>query len=215
MKKWILPLVILCSALLLMGAAQETEKTIENKTLSAISLQYCITSKTFADTDSEEVDYCNTAIDKIYYKESNLRAAKDDKRPVADGGYYSYNRTFDVGVGSGTTDDKLWYITLTFNKETTPKTMFNNTASLIFASAEHGAYLGKDTGEYLQNAIELAVYLLDSDKDTAIEISESEVVFKKALNKDTILIGLDSIELYNAFYKGSIDDYIVYDLRQP
>lgn len=213
MKKKLITLLLLVLAVCVMlGAAAEELKSIYNSSIFLVSSQCWRTSSMLAEND-DEADYVKGAITFIEYRDGEYRTAKDDRRQVVDGGTYSAKKTFDVGTGCGLTDEDLWYITFTFNKNTTTKTILYNTNALVF-STSRVTYLGKDVKEYAQNAEDLTRVLLESKENIAIEVDEKIVLFKKGIGDGKIIVGVNSKEFYDLFYKGTIENYYTIDFEE-
>ncbi len=117
--------------------------------------------------------------------------------------------TFFIGAGMGLDNDELWYITFTFDQSTKTTDLYNNTMALLAACDIIGVKFPEgEEGNQLGNYI--AELLCTADQDVAIEM-QGVVMGVKLLSGGQRLVMIDSVEFYNAFYPGSIENYIVLD----
>lgn len=146
---------------------------------------------------------------KINYNEDDARVGYSGKK-VADGAIYSEYGTFMIGCGAGIEDEDLWYVSFTYEKNADPDVMLYNTYFMMGSSEDFFNALmesGYDEEEQDELMMEILQELLTTKEPIAIETGD--VVFvSKELGSGQRLIVLDSKEMYEEFYKGSIDNYM-------
>ena len=137
----------------------------------------------------------------IIYNPAYVRSGSDGQR-IADGGVTSEEGTFSVGMGAGIDDETMWYVTFTYNTNADREVIIYNTVNMLMAFRAIGA-LGDVESDLI---VDLTDALLSSTESVAYELGDA-VVAVKQLDNGQLLIMVDSLEFYNAFYKGSIANY--------
>ncbi len=143
------------------------------------------------------------ATDMVMINYSETRKSMDGEE-VADGGMTSLGGTFSIGVGSGVDNEELWYATLTFPADIDEQVMEINTLMAVAACQAVGIDFGDDD----EIIYTLAGFLCYSEGDAAVEIGDL-VLATKILSGGQRLVMFDSLDFYNGFYAGSIEDYTV------
>ena len=206
MKKTLVLFVVLT---MLMSVNVKAE-SIENPNLVKWAEEYLSWHLTLmAQDEPVMLEDSMTFSGRINYNEEDARTGYNGKK-AADGGTYSENGTFSLGAGAGLDDDNLWYVSFTYEKNADSDVMLYNTYFMLLSSEDLLDGLsdaGLDNSEAGKFAAKMTQQLLLSEEDMAIQTGNVVAVSKK-LSTGQRLVALETVDFYEEFYKGSIENYI-------
>lgn len=204
MKKTISILAALLVFLSACTAATAENKAIiiDNPTLTEWAIQYTV-QLLLMQKEGNPVEH-DTGNGSILSYEQNIRYGANGER-VLDGGLYSENGIYTLGMGAGVDRDDLWYVTLTFGSNADPKIVANNTRCMICAFEDlDKAFSESDETKAIFE--EILAILTQGNGDVGFEIN-GKLLMRKELGNGLFIVGVDSVTFYNAFYAGSLKDY--------
>ena len=185
--------------------AEEAPETLENPVLTDWSMTFTALQLVFMGKGLPVEFSADTGI--ISYYEKNVRTGSGGER-VADGGTYSENRSYMLGMGAGVEREDLWYITMTYDAGTDMETCYNNTACMLLAFNDIKALWDGGEDEHA-----LAEAILDRlvNQPGSVGIQYGGKVFIRIDRGSRFIVGVDSLEFYEAFYADSLEEYYSFD----
>lgn len=139
----------------------------------------------------------------ISYYEKNIRTGANGER-VADGGAYSKQGTYMLGMGAGVDQEDLWYVTMTFNAGADKDQCANNVFCMLYAFDDLRETLSASENDGL---LQEMINMLVGDNGTFGIQLNGKIIMRKELGNGQVIIGVDSIPFYEAFYAGSLTEY--------
>lgn len=136
---------------------------------------------------------------------------------MADGGFTSSEGSYSLGQGASPEAEDMWYVSFTYTQDTDWQIIVDNTINMVFACAymadvpEDGTPIADgfgETDEERSDTIQsILMVLLASEEAIAVEVGDFVFISKPLGNQ--LLITFDTLAFYNAFYKGSIENYFI------
>ena len=197
----VLALVLAVALLPLSAFAQDEYEFVVNPNLELWSQYYqALHLNMLADGEALSDSILPGA--RILYMENNVRRGSGGER-VIDGGMTSEHGTFTIGMGAGVDDDALWYLSFSYNANADLDVIMYNTLFTLIALEAAELMPELDT-EYLTI---VAQAMINSDEDIAMEVGDL-VLAGKWLGSGQRLVLVNSLPFYDAFYLGTIENYI-------
>ena len=145
-----------------------------------------------------------SATGKIAYDPASMRS-NGAGVSMADGGLLSGEGSYTLGMGASPDHTDMWYVSFTYSADTDTQVIIDNTVNMVFAASVMTDTFGETEDEIMENMNSIVYGLLGSNEDIAVEVGEFVFAAKHLGNQ--LLIMADSLDFYNAFYKGSIANY--------
>lgn len=203
--------LVLFVVLTILMSVNVKAESIENPNLVKWAESYLACHLTLLMQDEPVMlDDSMTFSGKINYDESMIRWGNGSGKEVVDGGVGSAKGTFAIGAGAGLDDDNLWYVSFTYEKNVDSDVMLYNTYFMLLSSEDLLDGLsdaGLDDSETEKIMIQITQQLLMPEEDIAIQTGNMVAVSKKT-DAGQRLIALETVDFYEEFYKGSIENYI-------
>ena len=175
---------------------------IENSTLTEWVKEY--TSLLLLMKENGNAVEMDTGNGIICSYEQDIRFGVNGER-VLDGGIYSENGIYMLGMGAGVDQDDLWYVTLTFGPNVDQQIVTNNTLCMIYAFGDLYR-LFSESEESKDTFVEILDMLTSGNESVGFELN-GKLLMRKELGNGQFIVGVDSVAFYNAFYAGSLENY--------
>ena len=141
----------------------------------------------------------------ISYQDNDIVVSDSGIRMVH-GGKSQDGVDYSMGMGTSLDDPNLFYVSFTFYNECNMNLSAMIRLSAILAAANCGLDLGDTNDEMVENAKYLCTRLLSDIDGIALSYKDFVIASKKL---DTgYLFVIDTQAYYDAFYKGSIENYV-------
>lgn len=182
------------------GWAEEM-KILDNPVLIEWAIN-CAAMELIVEQEGISIDR-HEANGSISYYEKNIRFGANGER-VADGGTYSKQGTYMLGMGAGVDQEDLWYVTMTFNPGVDKDQCANIIFCMLYAFNDLRETLSAEGNEGLLQ--EIINQLVGDNGTFGIQLNQ-KIIMRKELGNGQVIIGVDSIPFYEAFYAGSLTEY--------
>lgn len=195
-------IMLFCSLEATAAGKNDQLLVIDNPTLISWSATFS-TLQLLLQESGKPVDFCSDN-GSIGYYERNVRTGAHGER-VADGGAYSQDGNYILGMGAGVDREDLWYVTLTFGPQSDPDQCFNNTLCMLYAFDDLFSVFSGEDGDtsLITDVMEL---LVRTEETVGIQINQ-KVLMRKEIGNGQFIVGVDSLAFYEAFYAGSLTTY--------
>ncbi len=139
----------------------------------------------------------------IHYRKNDVRTGSGGEK-VADGGAYSQKGTYMLGMGAGVDREDLWYVTMTFRADGDEDMRYYNVFCMLAAFDDLYALMAgsEDESALFEGMLDRLVL---QEGSVGIQYG-GKVLMRKDLGT-SIIIGVDSLPFYEAFYAGSLTEY--------
>lgn len=142
---------------------------------------------------------------KIRYQDNDIVVSDNGIRMVH-GGKSREGVDYVMGMGSSLDDPDLFYVSFTFYNAFDEKMGAGLRFLALLAAANCGLDLGDTDDDMVHNVDYLCQRILDEKEGIALSY-KGFVIASKKLDTGYLFV-IDTQEYYDAFYKGSIDNYV-------
>lgn len=207
MKRILVFALVLALSLMPMTAPAEI-KTLENPHLiNWCNIFIMLTMNEYSENPGGEYI---VASGKIMYDTTSMRSNGKGIH-MADGGVSEEGGSYELGIGASPEDEGMWYVSFTYTQDTDMEIIVQNTINMVYACASmsegYTDGFGATDDERYDNILLIVQALLGSEDAIAVEVGDYVFVSKPLGNQ--LLITFDTLEFYDAFYKGSVKNYYV------
>lgn len=212
--------LILCIILVLnfTGAFAAELNELINPYAESFCTQYTLFTLLLCDDALNDIN----VLDNLAFSTGNIRYFSSDARKgytgqkVADGGAMNELGTCTIGVGAGIDNEDLWYVTNTYSGGLDYQTLLISAVAMCMASNGLGVNLGTDIDEVVNTSMQLAKMLISCTETTAYQLDDVVYLCKLLDNRSPLeggmfILGVESLDFYNEFYYGSVENYYVFE----